>query len=108
MFAVLVAFNYADDFDRNRVEQIAHAAEDMFRGMPALRLKCFTVDEASRRAMNFYVWESRTAAEKFFTDDLRERVTQLYGVPPIITFLDIVEIVDNACPGLSVTPVGAS
>ena len=47
-------------------------------------------------ATNFYVWENEAAARAFFTDDLRERVTGLYGVPPSIRYVEIAELVDNA------------
>jgi hypothetical protein len=42
------------------------------------------------------VWESQEAAEGFFTDELRERVTGLYGVAPKIEFVEIAQIVDNS------------
>jgi hypothetical protein len=47
-------------------------------------------------ATNFYVWDSMDAAEGFFSPELRERVTGLYGVAPTIDFVEIAEIVDNA------------
>jgi hypothetical protein len=46
--------------------------------------------------VNFYVWDSKEAAEGFFTEELRERVTDLYGVAPAIDFAEIAEIVDNS------------
>jgi hypothetical protein len=46
--------------------------------------------------VNFYVWDSKEAAEGFFTEELRERVTGLYGVAPAIDFAEIAEIVDNS------------
>ena len=49
----------------------------MFEGMPGMRYKFFTFDEKQQRATNFYVWESKEAAEAFFSDELRERVTGL-------------------------------
>ena len=52
----------------------------MFEGMPGLRFKFFTFDEEEQRARNFYVWESKEAAVEFFSDQLRDRVTDLYGV----------------------------
>jgi hypothetical protein len=64
--------------------------------MPGLRSKAFTVDDAHQRAMNFYVWESEDAARTFFSDELRERVTGLYGVEPTIEFVEITQLVDNA------------
>ncbi len=95
MVGVTVSFEYDGDFDRERVIGVAKAARPMFEGMPGLRFKFFTFDEKRQNATNFYVWESREAAESFFTDELRERVTGLYGVGPTVDFLEIAEIVDN-------------
>jgi hypothetical protein len=64
--------------------------------MPGLRFKFFTLDEAARRANNFYVWESKEAASEFFSDELRQRVAGLYGVAPTIEYIEIVQIVDNS------------
>jgi heme-degrading monooxygenase HmoA len=78
------------------VVSIAEKARKTFEGMPGLRSKAFTVDDAHQRAMNFYVWESEDAARTFFSDELRERVTGLYGVEPTIEFVEITQLVDNA------------
>ena len=66
--------------------------------MPGLRFKFFTFDEKEQRAVNFYVWESDEAAKAFFTEELRERVTTLYGMKPSIDFADIAQVVDNSRP----------
>jgi uncharacterized protein YfiM (DUF2279 family) len=95
---VNVTFDYAGDFDRARIIKVAENARGMFEGMSGLRLKVFTFDEEQQRAANFYVWDSKEAAEGFFTDELRERVTGLYGVAPAIEFVEIAEIVDNSRP----------
>jgi heme-degrading monooxygenase HmoA len=96
VIGVSVTFQYSEDFDRARVVSIAEHARETFEGMPGLRSKVFTVNDADRRAMNFYVWESTDAAKSFFSEELRERVTGLYGVEPAIDFLEIAEMVDNA------------
>ena len=49
----------------------------------------------SKRATNFYVWDSKEAAENFFSKELRERVTSLYGVAPTVDFVQIAQVVDN-------------
>jgi len=61
LIGVSVIFQYDGDFDRARVVSIAENARGTFEGMPGLRSKVFTVDEARRRAMNFYVWDSADA-----------------------------------------------
>ena len=96
MIGVSVVFDYDGDFDRSRVVTVAKNAQAMFEGLPGLRFKFFTVDEKQERAMNFYIWDSKEAAEAFFTDELRERVTGLYGVSPTISYLEVAEFVDNS------------
>jgi len=95
MIGVYVTFQYDGDFDRSRIENVAEHARGMFEGMPGLRSKFFTVDEKQQRAVNFYVWDSDQAAERFFSDELRDRVTGLYGVAPTIDFVDVAQVVDN-------------
>ena len=95
MIGVNVTFSYDGDFDRSRVIKVAQNARAMFEGMPDLQFKFFTFDEKHQQAKNFYVWDSKEAAERFFSDELRERVTGLYGVAPTIDFVEIAEIVDN-------------
>ncbi len=96
MIGVFVTFQYDDDFDRARVEKVASESRSMFEGMAGLRSKAFTFDETARRATNFYVWDSEDAARSFFTPDLSELVTGLYGVAPTIDYVEIAELVDNA------------
>jgi hypothetical protein len=96
VIGVTVTFDYDGTFDRARVTAVAKEARTMFEGMPGVRFKFFTYDEAEQRAMNFYVWDSKEAAVSFFDDELRERVTELYGIGPTIEFFEIAEIVDNS------------
>jgi heme-degrading monooxygenase HmoA len=92
MIGVFVTF---EGVDPERAEGIAEKARSAFEGMQGLRSKAFTVDADERRARNFYVWESEEAARAFFSDELRERVTGLYGIAPRIEFVEIAELVDN-------------
>jgi hypothetical protein len=96
VIGVNVSFQYDGALDRERVTGIAENARTAFEGMPGLRFKFFTLDEPAQRANNFYVWDSKEAALEFFSDELRERVTGLYGVAPEIEFVEIAEIVDNS------------
>jgi heme-degrading monooxygenase HmoA len=96
MIGVSVVFDYDGDFDRSRVIEVAKNARKMFEGLSGLRFKVFTLDDKQQRAMNFYVWDSQEAAEAFFSEELRERVTGLYGVSPTVSYLEIAELVDNS------------
>jgi hypothetical protein len=94
MIAAFVTFE-SESLDEERVRKVAAEARAMFEGMPKLRNKFFTFDEHKQRARNVYVWESEDAARQFFSDQLLERVTGLYGVRPQIEFAEIIEVVDN-------------
>jgi heme-degrading monooxygenase HmoA len=96
VIGVTVTFSYPSDFDRSRIIRVAESVRGMFEGMPGLRFKFFTFDEKRQQAVNFYVWESKEEAERFFSEELRRRVTDLYGVAPSIDFVEIAEIVDNS------------
>jgi hypothetical protein len=96
MIGVTVTFEYDGDFDPSRIVKIARDSRSMFEGMPGVRLKVYTFDEKHQRATNFYLWETQEAAEAFFSDELRQRVTSLYGVAPVIDLVQVAEIVDNS------------
>ncbi len=96
MIGVFVTFSYGADFDERAVRSIAEAARATFAGMPGLRSKAFTVNSGKREATNFYVWDSEEAAGAFFTEQLLERVTGLYGVRPRVEFVQIATLVENA------------
>jgi hypothetical protein len=96
MHSVIVEFQYGEEFDRAQIAGIAHEARMRFVGLPRLRQKTFTIDEQNRRATNVYLWESEDAARGFFSDELLDQVTHLYGVRPTLSFVEVAELVDNA------------
>lgn len=95
MIGVFVTFRCGDNFDEGVVRKIAETARARFEGMQGLRSKAFTLNSGKREAINFYVWESAGAAKAFFTEELLERVSGLYGVRPTVEFVEIVTLVDN-------------
>ena len=95
MIGVVVTFRFGDNFDEQAVRKIAETARARFEGMPGLRSKAFTFNSAKREAANFYVWDSEDAANAFFTDQVLERVTGLYGVRPTIEIVQIATLVEN-------------
>ena len=96
MIGVFVCFSFPESFDAAALRVIAQQARAKFDGLPGLRSKAFTLNEAKRQATNFYVWDDEVAARAFFTPQLGDRITQLYGAAPTITFVEIAELVDNA------------
>jgi hypothetical protein len=95
MIGVIVSFRSEPGLDRSLVMGIAEKAAPTFEGMPGLRSKVFTFDPESGEATNVYVWESDAAAREFFSPELAERVTGLYGVRPEIRFVEVGALVQN-------------
>ena len=95
MIGVVLRFQFGDTFDAQAIRKIAETARARFEGMPGLRSKAFTFNTESREATNFYVWDSEGPARAFFTDQLLERVTDLYGVRPTVEFVQIATLVEN-------------
>src|SRR5262245_54099049 len=95
MIGVFVTFRYGDNFNEQAVRKIAETARARFQGMAGLRSKAFTLNSAKREATNFYVWDSEDAAKAFFTDELLQGVTGLYGVRPGVEFVQIAAVVEN-------------
>jgi len=95
MIAVMVRFQYENEFNEARLQQIAEGARSKFQGMPGLRSKAFTVDAAKRLALNFYVWDSEDAARKFFSPQMIDGVEKIYGVRPSIDYVKLVTFVEN-------------
>ncbi|MFI8500701.1 hypothetical protein ACIGFK_19740 [Streptomyces sp. NPDC085524] len=96
MIGVLVTFAKTEEFDRSALAKIAGELRGPFEGMAGLRFKSFMFDEDSGQARNFYVWDDEEKARSFFTEEIVDKVTGIYGVPPKVEYLDIVGFVDNA------------
>ena len=95
MIGVFVKFEFPEALDEQKLRDIALGARAQFEGLPGLRSKAFTIDAEKREAVNFYIWHSRAAAEKFYSDEAIERITSIYGVRPRVEFVEIAELVDN-------------
>jgi hypothetical protein len=95
MIGVIVTFRYGDELDEQAIRKIAETARARFEGMAGLRSKAFTLDAGKRQATNIYIWDSEDAARAFFTDELVNRLTALYGVRPDVDFVQVVAIVEN-------------
>ncbi len=95
MIGVFVTFHFQENFNAQALRKNAEAARARFVGMPGLRSKAFPLNPEKREATNVYVWDSEDAARAFFTEDLIEQITALYGVRPDVEFVQIATLVEN-------------
>jgi hypothetical protein len=95
VIAVFVTLQYDVEMSPARLRQIAEGSQDLFKGMPGLRSKVYTIDSERRRATNVYLWDDGDKARAFFSEGLRQKVAALYGVEPSIDFADVAALVEN-------------
>ncbi|MFJ7159469.1 hypothetical protein ACIQUQ_31590 [Streptomyces sp. NPDC101118] len=91
-----MTFTRTEKFDRSNLAEIAAELRTPFEGMAGLRFKSFMLDEDGTRARNFYVWDDEGKGRAFFTEEIVQKVTGVYGAPPEVEFLDVVGFVDNS------------
>ena len=66
-----------------------------YQGAPGLVRKYYLFGE-DRTGGGVYLWESREAAERMYSDAWRKMITERYGNAPEITYYETPVIVDNA------------
>src|SRR3954465_12102704 len=94
MLAMYVDFEFEND-GRELVAKVAAESVPMFEGMAGLRSKTFTIDASGRHATNVYFWDDEEVGRSFFSDEIIELATGLYGVPPTIRYADVLQVVAN-------------
>ncbi len=95
MILAIVTFRYGDDFDPKHFDETGRARRDFYVGRDGLRQKLYWVDHEHREAGGAYVWESRDAAERVYTDEWKTRAEQAFGARPEIRFLTVTDVIVN-------------
>jgi len=65
-----------------------------YRGVPGLVRKYYLCGD-DRTGRDVYLWNSREAAERFYSEAWRTTIAQRYGAHPEISFCDTAVIVEN-------------
>lgn len=89
----VVRFPAPADLDPAELRRVLGDAVPRYQGVPGLRRKYFVGNEATGGGV--YEWESRAAAEAFYSQDWYERMLDVYGVQPEVEFFDVHALVDN-------------
>src|SRR6266513_2441671 len=66
-----------------------------YRGVPGLVRKYYLYGD-DQTGGGVYLWNSREAAERFYSDAWKSTIAQRYGAQPEISFYDTSVIVENA------------
>ncbi len=83
--------------DHDKAVEISLSSAPTFTGLKdkGLLMKYYLSNEAGGSG-GFYVWESKEAAEAWYTPEWSARLEATYGSKPSVTFFDSFVQVDNA------------
>ena len=99
MITALVQFKLPAPITLAEATRRFESSAPKYRNLPGLVRKYYVVTDDGRSAGGIYLWETREAAERVYSGEWRERVTQLYGSAPAITWFETPVIVDNTADG---------
>ena len=95
MITAVVHFRLPQGTTRDDAKAMFEKSAPNYRGVPGLVRKYYLYGD-DRTGGGVYLWNSREAAERFYSDSWKSMIAQRYGAQPEITFYDTPVIVDNA------------
>ena len=97
MIGVIVTFNPDNQLDRSVVAKIARRHAACSKACRACARRCSRSIQTNAQARNFYVWDSEAAARELLLRSVgRARHRPLRRERPIVEFVDVLALVDNA------------
>jgi hypothetical protein len=95
MITAVVRFPLPQDTTSDDAKSMFEESAPNYRGVPGLVRKYYLFGD-DRTGGGVYLWTSREAAERFYSDSWKSRIAQRYGAEPEIEFFETSVIVDNA------------
>ncbi len=95
MIAALVLFHRQEVLPREEAVRAFETTAPRYRGVPGLRFKAYLRAEVGADLGGVYLWESREAAERFYSPEWRRAAAERYGVEPEIRYFEVPLTVDN-------------
>jgi hypothetical protein len=95
MITAVVRFPLPQSITRDDATALYEKSAPSYRGVPGLIRKYYLYGK-DRTGGGVYLWNSREAAERFYSDAWRNTIAQRFGSRPEIVFYDTPVIVDNA------------
>ncbi len=94
MITAIVLYDLPPAIDKAACRAHFHAIAPGFLQVPGLIRKQFIHAIDGKVAGGSYLWESREAAEAFYTGPWLEGIVRRYGAPPRISYFDTFAIAD--------------
>ncbi len=104
MILTIVTFTLPQPGTLAQMTEVFKGTAPKYRSVPGLLRKNYWLSEDGRTAGGVYVWRSRADAEAMYDDAWRAFVTDKYGTPPDVRWLDSPVMVDNGAGTITVDP----
>jgi hypothetical protein len=95
MITAVVRFRLPQGTTRDDAKALFEKSAPNYRSVPGLVRKYYLYGD-DHTGGGVYLWNSRDAAERFYSDSWKSTIAQRYGAQPEILFYETPVIVENA------------
>jgi hypothetical protein len=95
MITALVQIKLPEPIARDKAQAVFAETAPKYREVKGLIRKYYLLSEDGETAGGVYLWKSREAAEKLYTDDWQAFIMQKYGTKPSVIYFASPVVVDN-------------
>lgn len=95
MITAIATFRLPRRLTVDEATSIFQSTAPRYQSQPGLIRKYYVLSEDGMTAGGIYLWQTRKDADALYTDAWRAFVTEKYGAPPQVTYMDSPVIVDN-------------
>ena len=95
MITAIATFRLPRRLTVDEARAIFQSTAPRYQSQPGLLRKYYVLSDDGMTAGGVYLWQSRQDADALYDDAWRAFVTEKYGAPPQVTYMDSPVIVDN-------------
>jgi Putative mono-oxygenase ydhR len=95
MITAIVRFKLPATVDAAKAAELFRGSAPKYQGLAGLIRKYYLFDAETGTGGGCYLWESREAADRVYTAEWLEMITERYGAAPEISYFETPVIVDN-------------
>ena len=96
MITAIATFRLPRRLTVDEAKAIFRSTAPRYQSQPGLIRKYYLVSEDGMTAGGVYLWRSREDADAMYDDAWRAFVTEKYGAPPQVVYMNSPVVVDNA------------
>ena len=95
MITAIVQVKLSNSISLEKATGLFSGTAQKYRETPGLIRKYYLLAEDGKAFGGAYLWESKEAAQKLYTEEWNKYIKDTYGSEPSVTYFDSPVIVDN-------------